>query len=100
MIKEVAGDILLTKAQAIAHGIAPNDHYNSGLALSLREEWPAMYRTLRTPRLPEPHKPGRRGLDHSCTLSFNAQKTCSNVPAAAKTIANNVTGLSISPFDS
>ncbi|MDE3036159.1 MAG: Appr-1-p processing protein, partial [Nitrospirota bacterium] len=27
MIREVAGDILLTKAQAIAHGIAPNDHF-------------------------------------------------------------------------
>ena len=26
MIHETAGDILLTKAQAIAHGIAPNDH--------------------------------------------------------------------------
>ena len=47
MIKEVAGDILLTKAQAIAHGIAPNDHFNSGLALSLREQWPAMYQDFR-----------------------------------------------------
>jgi len=47
MIKEVAGDILLTQAQAIAHGIAPNDHFNSGLALSLREQWPAMYQDFR-----------------------------------------------------
>lgn len=47
MIKEVAGDILLTEAQAIAHGIAPNDHFNSGLALSLREAWPAMYQDFR-----------------------------------------------------
>ena len=47
MIHEVSGDILLTKAQAIAHGIAPNDHFNSGLALSLREQWPAMYQDFR-----------------------------------------------------
>ncbi len=26
MIHEVSGDILLSKAEAIAHGIAPNDH--------------------------------------------------------------------------
>ncbi len=43
MIHEVAGDILLTKAQAVAHGVAPNDHFDSGLALALREQcrsWP------------------------------------------------------------
>ena len=32
MIKEVAGDILLSGAQAIAHVVAPNDHFDSGLA--------------------------------------------------------------------
>ncbi|MBK7937377.1 MAG: macro domain-containing protein [Lewinellaceae bacterium] len=47
MIKEVSGDILLSKAGAIAHGIAPNDHFNSGLALSLREEFPSMYKDFR-----------------------------------------------------
>ncbi|MFN8003184.1 MAG: macro domain-containing protein [Acidobacteriota bacterium] len=47
MIREVSGDILLSNAQAIAHGIAPNDHFNSGLALSLREHWPAMYQDFR-----------------------------------------------------
>lgn len=43
MIKEVKGDILLSNAEAIAHGVAPFDHFDSGLALSLRQEWPAMY---------------------------------------------------------
>lgn len=43
MIKAVKGDILLSKAEAIAHGVAPFDHFDSGLALSLRQEWPAMY---------------------------------------------------------
>lgn len=47
MIHEVTGDILLTSAQAIAHGIAPNDPFHSGLALSLRERWPAMYKDFR-----------------------------------------------------
>ncbi len=47
MIKEVSGDILLSKAQAIAHGVAPFDHFDSGLALSLREEWPSMFKDFK-----------------------------------------------------
>jgi O-acetyl-ADP-ribose deacetylase (regulator of RNase III) len=47
MIHEVTGDILLTKANAIAHGVAPNDHFNNGLALALRERWPAMAKDFR-----------------------------------------------------
>lgn len=42
MLHFLAGDILLSKAQAIAHGVAPNDNFHSGLALALRERWPAM----------------------------------------------------------
>ena len=47
MIKHVAGDLLLSDAQAIAHGIAPNDHFDSGLALNLRQDWPALYKDFR-----------------------------------------------------
>lgn len=47
MIREVEGDILLTKAQVVAHGVAPGDHFDSGLALSLRESWPAMVKDFR-----------------------------------------------------
>ena len=47
MLHEVSGDILLTGAQAIAHGVAPNDAFNQGLALALRESWPAMYKDFR-----------------------------------------------------
>ncbi|MEQ1825371.1 MAG: macro domain-containing protein [Pirellula sp.] len=47
MIHEVAGDILLSQAQAIAHGVAPNDHFDSGLALALREKWPSMAKDFR-----------------------------------------------------
>ena len=46
-LKEVAGDILLTKADMVAHGVAPNDGYANGLALSLRQQWPAMYKDFR-----------------------------------------------------
>lgn len=44
MIHEVEGDILMTQAQAIAHGIAANDPMNQGLALSLHERYPAMHK--------------------------------------------------------
>ncbi len=46
-IHEVQGDILLSSAQVIAHGVAPNDPFHSGLALALREKWPAMYKDFR-----------------------------------------------------
>jgi O-acetyl-ADP-ribose deacetylase (regulator of RNase III) len=44
MISEVEGDILLSKANAIAHGVAPNDPMNQGLALALHERYPAMHK--------------------------------------------------------
>lgn len=47
MLHEVSGDILLTKATAIAHGVAPSEHFDNGLALALREQWPAMARDYR-----------------------------------------------------
>lgn len=47
MIHEVSGDILLTKAQAVAHGIAPNDHFDQGLSLALREKWPTLAKDYR-----------------------------------------------------
>lgn len=47
MIYELQGDILLSNAQAIAHGISPNEDFNRGLALALREMWPAMAKDYR-----------------------------------------------------
>lgn len=82
MIKEVAGDILLTKAQAIAHGIAPNDHFNSGLALSLREQWPAMYQDFRHFCHANHPKPGEAwiwgGADGKRIVSLFTQEPPSN----------------------
>ena len=58
MLHEVSGDILLTGAHAIAHGVSPNDHFNQGLALSLRERWPAMYKDFRHYEKQETPAPG------------------------------------------
>ncbi len=47
MLHEVSGDILKSKAAVIVHGVAPNDPFHSGLALQLREQFPAMYKDFR-----------------------------------------------------
>ena len=44
MIYEVAGDILHTGADAIAHGVAANDPMKQGLAAALHERYPAMHK--------------------------------------------------------
>lgn len=44
MIHQVQGDILLSKAQVIAHGIAANDPMNQGLARALHEQYPSMHK--------------------------------------------------------
>lgn len=57
MIRFVSGDILLSQAQAIVHGVAPNDPFAHGLAHELRERWPSMYKDFRhycQTRHPEP----------------------------------------------
>ncbi len=47
MIKYVSGDILFTKAECIAHGVSPNDNFAQGLALSIRKQWPALYKDFK-----------------------------------------------------
>ena len=42
MIKEVYGNILWSKSDAIVQGIAPNEDFSRGLAASIKEEWPAI----------------------------------------------------------
>lgn len=44
MIYEVEGDILLSGAQAIAHGLAANDPMTQGLAETLHKNYPAMHK--------------------------------------------------------
>lgn len=44
MIYEVTGDILLSRAEAIAHGVAANDPMNQGLSSALHENYPAMHK--------------------------------------------------------
>jgi O-acetyl-ADP-ribose deacetylase (regulator of RNase III) len=59
VIHEVAGDILLSKAQSIAHGIAPGDPFDQGLALALRDRWPAMLKDFRHYSHSHHPKPGQ-----------------------------------------
>lgn len=47
MIRFVTGDILLSQAKVVAHGVAPNDSFNQGLAHAMREQVPAMYKDFR-----------------------------------------------------
>ena len=47
MLHYVSGDILLTRARALAHGVAPDDHFTASLALQLREHWPALAKDFR-----------------------------------------------------
>ena len=58
MLKEIHGDILLSGAGAIAHGVAPNDPFAQGLALSLREKAPALYKDFRHYCQTQHPKPG------------------------------------------
>jgi len=58
MLKEVQGDILLSGAGTIAHGVAPNDPFSQGLALSLREKAPSLYKDFRHYCQTQHPKPG------------------------------------------
>jgi O-acetyl-ADP-ribose deacetylase (regulator of RNase III) len=58
MIRYVSGDILMSNAQAIAHGVAPNDDFGQGLAHALREHLPAMYKDFRHYCQSQHPKPG------------------------------------------
>jgi O-acetyl-ADP-ribose deacetylase (regulator of RNase III) len=62
LITKVSGDILLSDAKAIAHGVAPHDHFNQGLALALRERHPAMAKDFRHYCHQDNPKPGHAWL--------------------------------------
>jgi O-acetyl-ADP-ribose deacetylase (regulator of RNase III) len=44
VIQFVSGDILRSRAQVIAHGVAPHDPMTQGLALALRLKFPALHK--------------------------------------------------------
>ncbi len=58
MIHPVEGDILFTRAQAIAHGVAPMDPMNQGLAKALHEKYPVMHKDFHHWCHQEHPKPG------------------------------------------
>ena len=47
MIREVTGDILLSNADVIAHGVAPADELETGLGAGMRETFPDMFTAFR-----------------------------------------------------
>ncbi len=58
MIREVEGDILLSGAQVIAHGIAPQDHFDSGLASPCANAGRRWFATTGMPPMPGAPEPG------------------------------------------
>ena len=47
MIHEVTGDLLLSSCDLLVHGVAPDDHFQTGLALALRERFPSLAKDFR-----------------------------------------------------
>ena len=78
MIQKVAGDITKSQAQAIAHGVAPNDDFHQGLALALREHAPALYKDFRHYSQSTHPKPGTvwawTGADGQYVISLFTQE--------------------------
>lgn len=71
MLYEVEGDILLTEAQAIGHGVAPNDDFKQGLALSLREGHPELYKDFRH-EMHQKHMPEKEHFGSGLELMVSA----------------------------
>ncbi len=95
MFKEVSGDILLSEAQAIAHGVAPDDHFNQGLALALRENYPAMAKDFRHYCHNEHPKPGEiwawAGADGKRVINLMTQEPAPSKSAnPGKATSHNV----------
>lgn len=95
MIHYVEGDILLSNAGAIAHGVAPFDHFSNGLALSLREQFPIMVKDFRHHCQQSGPKPGEawmwggvgQGAASRCIVSLLTQEpsqSASGMPGKAK----------------
>ena len=78
MIKKVQGDILLSKADAIAHGVAPLDHFDSGLAAHVREDYPSLYKDFRHYCQTYHPKPGSvwlwQGINHKKIFNLMTQE--------------------------
>ncbi|MFO1188706.1 MAG: macro domain-containing protein [Alphaproteobacteria bacterium] len=95
MIHYVEGDILLSQAGAIAHGVAPFDHFSNGLALSLRERFPTMVKDFRHHCQQNALKPGEawiwggvgKDANSRCIVNLLTQEpseSASGVPGKAK----------------
>jgi len=64
MIYKVEGDILLSRAQAIVHGVGINDPMEKGLALALHKKYPSMQKDFHRWCHQHNTKPGEAWLWH------------------------------------
>ena len=62
MIHNLEGDLLLSTADLIAHGVAPDDDWKSGLALALRQRFPSLHKDFRHHCHQQNPKPGSAWL--------------------------------------
>lgn len=85
MIKEVTGDILLSKADLLAHGISAHDPFDSGLALALRERWPALVKDYR-------HDTHSRGINTGELWAWVGVQENSGVRRIANLVTQNTIG--------
>jgi O-acetyl-ADP-ribose deacetylase (regulator of RNase III) len=97
VIQLVTGDILLSDAQVIAHGVAPHDHFNQGLALALHKQYPAMAKDFRHYCQVAGPKPGEvwawagdDGRRVVCLMTQEPAKSKNGHPGAASTHNVNV----------
>jgi O-acetyl-ADP-ribose deacetylase (regulator of RNase III) len=58
VIHFVSGDILLSRAQVLAHGVAANDPMTQGLALAVRERCPSLHKDFHHWCMEQHPKPG------------------------------------------
>jgi O-acetyl-ADP-ribose deacetylase (regulator of RNase III) len=98
MIKEVKGDILLSACKTIVQSVAPNDHMDAGLALSLRELHPSMTKDFRHFCHLKNPKPGDiwtwKGVGGHCIINLMAQE-----PTESKSSGGHPGKASISNLD-
>lgn len=94
MIQKVAGDITKSKAQAIAHGVAPNDDFHQGLALALREHAPSLYKDFRHYWQVQHPKPGElwawMGADGQRIVNLYTQEAAEGHSKPGRASVSNV----------
>lgn len=94
MIYKVEGDILLSKAHAIAHGVGINDPMDKGLSLELQKKYPSLPKDFHRWCHQHNTKPGEawlwNGPDHVHIMNLITQEGMGSVenPHGKATLSN------------